>query len=254
MKALIALLALPAETPPELEAIAQSIALFFTDSSREIDPNGAALRLRIEDQHIHIAREAHPIPWSVLEQPCRAAWYWPDAAEELGRHRSHIAVALPGPGQGSPVTRSLLLTRLVALLGESFQYLGVHWDAAPMVHAAKDFSDSAREMGSQNLPLRLWAEFRTFTHKDGTHSLNTRGLEALGLREIEARRARQRPEEINGWAYNIAHYQLAEKVQLQHGQAVGKNAHDWVRVYQLRSAVDPERTVLYLDFDEGLSE
>ena len=57
--------------------------------------------------------------------------------------------------------------------------------------------------------------------------------------------------ETNAWAYNVAHYQLVSKKPVLHGQAVGRTREDWVRVYHLPSALDEERTVLYLDFDEG---
>ena len=50
----------------------------------------------------------------------------------------------------------------------------------------------------------------------------------------------------------MAHYQISQEAQIEHRQAVGRSRDDWVRVYRIPSALDPERTVLYLDFEEGL--
>ena len=54
-----------------------------------------------------------PIPWADLEGPCREAWYWPEAAEALRDHTSHLLVTLIDEGSKS-VDKSVILTQLVS--------------------------------------------------------------------------------------------------------------------------------------------
>ncbi|MEE8143417.1 MAG: hypothetical protein V3T77_09990, partial [Planctomycetota bacterium] len=192
----IALLALPAEKPPPLDTLAECLTGFFGDSATlQMDAAEEALSVSVADQQLQVASKAAAIPWSVLEGPVDAAWYWPQARAELRGHRCHLAVVLRESAT-PPVVASLLLTRSVALLGERLSYLGVLWDAAPIVHSAASFSESARAMDPQALPLRLWVDFQILSNEDGSTSLFTRGLEALGGQEIEVRGARRPPDEV----------------------------------------------------------
>ena len=251
---LIALVAFADSAPPSLEAMWKKLGAYFHDTATlELDYAADALKVRIEDQELQIGAQEQPIPWRKLERLAEDAWYWPQALEKLRPHQSTVALVLAN-GPGSPVHRSMLVTRVAALIGEAFGYIGVYWDPATMIHSAQSFSESAREMNPKQLPLRLWVNFRSIRHQDDTQSLFTDGLESLGLREIEVCASRATPEDINEWAYNIANYQLVQNIEIEHGQAVGKTPQNWVRVYHVPSALDPNRTVLTLDFEEGLDE
>jgi hypothetical protein len=246
---LIALALLPSDAPPELARIEGELGETFGGLA-ELDRDSGSLDLKLEDLRIRIAPRAEKVPENVLDGPCRQAWYWPEASEVLANHGSHVAVILDR-GSGSPAHHCLLLSKIADRVGRLGSYLGAYWDPATMVHSAAAFGSSVEEADGRDLPLRLWVHFHAIVNDDGTHSLVTTGLDHLGLKEIEVRAARVSAEIVNGWAYNIAHYQLVEGREIRHGEAVGTDRENWVRVHHLPSAIDPDRTVLYLDFDEG---
>ena len=139
----------------------------------------------------------------------------------------------------------LLLTRLVAVLVEEFGALGIYWDSAPLVHSPAAFCESAREMSLNTLPLRLWVDFRLIPEAEGTHSLATFGLAALGQMEIEIASSRRAPTELLGWAFNLAHH-LLEGGVIKDDQTFGTNDVERILVRHESSMFTPQRTVYSL--------
>ena len=149
----------------------------------------------------------------------------------------------------NPVHRSLLLSRVAAAVGVTAGYSAVYWDAATMVHPASAFDSAVAAMAPGDLPVKLWVHFRTVDEPDGSRSLSTVGLEALGHREIEVWGAQAAVEEILGWSYNVAHYLLSESPTIEDGQAIATDRTRWVHVFLRPSMLDPERTVYCLVLD-----
>ncbi len=172
------------------------------------------------------------------------AWHWPEAAQTFQRHRSQLAVIIER-GPGSAIHKSLLLSRLVALLGADFDYLAVYWDAATMVHAAEVFTAAASQMSPRSLPLRLWVDFRFIPDDDGSLTLVTFGLRAFDLFEIEIRSSARSAAVLLRLAFNLAYHQLDGGV-VEDDQTIGRDDDERILVRHERSMFDPERTVLSL--------
>lgn len=263
---MISLIALPGP-PPSVEEIGRQVLGFFGEELRLTpDPEGRFLEGRFglaaggagtagdrdgesEEGTFVIARVEAPIPAETIAPACAAAWYWPEAAVAFDGCESHLAVIVKGEEPARALLRSFLLTRLTVLLGEPNGYVGVYWEPAGLVHSPEAFSESSRAMGENELPLRLWIRFQLVQNDDRTHSLFTQGLDALGFPEVEVRQCRKAPENIQGWAFNVAHYTLKQGKPIAHGETVGVNPSEWIRIYHLPSALEPERTVMFLDLD-----
>lgn len=264
---MISLIALPGP-PPTLEAISSTLHDFFGDQLfLTADPNGVFLEGRfllgdgaqaegdgaVDDAEptgsLVIARVEDSIPEETLAPAFDGAWYWPEAPATFNRQEGHLAVIVKDVAPGSALIYSFLLTRVTHLLVEGHDALGVFWEPAGLVHSPTAFRESTLAMGEKELPLRLWIRFQMVSNSDGTHSLYTQGLDALGLPEIEVRQSKRPPENIQGWAFNVAHYVLKSGKAIAHGETVGASETEFIRVYHLPSAIDEERRVLFLDLD-----
>ncbi len=223
---------------------------YFGDAAElKLGPSGKTLEIELNDEEITVAPALHPVPKEVTRNALENAWYWPDAESRFGGHRSHMAVVIKDVSESSARLKSMLLTRLTSVIGEALGYVGVYWEPAEAVHSSEAFSESSRAMSEKELPLRIWVRFNLVENPDGTHSLYTTGLDPLGFLELEVRASKRPPENIQGWAFNIAHFLLDRGVLIPDGDTVGVSQSEWIRVHHLPSAIDPERRCLYLDLD-----
>lgn len=246
---MIALIALRNDDPPSLRELSEHVRNRFGEAAEiSLDEESGAVRMALGEDHVVLSSSATVIPPQVWEAPCRTAWYWPTAAETFERHDAHIAVVIPTEGTNAKL-RSMLLTRLVDNLGEEFGAVAVYWEPAAMVHSFEAFHESAEQMSEKQIPLRVWVRFQLIENDDNSHSLFTQGLQPLGFLELEVRQSRRPAENIYGWAFNIAHYLLERGELVEDGHTVGVNPTEWIRIHHLPSAIDEERTVLFLDLD-----
>ncbi|MCA8959445.1 MAG: DUF4261 domain-containing protein [Planctomycetes bacterium] len=245
---MIALIALHGD-PPTLRQLEEVLASRFGES---VDvtrrPDEGVIELTAGGESVVLTSAATPIAPEVYESPCRTAWYWPRASEVFAAHPAHVAIVVRSERNSAKV-RSLWLTRITAELSEEFGGSGIYWEPAGMVHSPEAFRESAEQMSEAQIPLRLWVRFQLVENDDGTHSLFTQGLKPLGLMEIEIRQSARPAENIYGWAFNIAHFMLERGEVVPDGNTVGVSPSEWIRVHHLASALDAERTVLFLDLD-----
>lgn len=188
-----------------------------------------------------------PVPWSQLEGPCATAWYWPAAAEALRDHQAHLVVTLIDEG-GKPAEKSLALTQLASGLAASPAAAGVFWGPGRLVHPGQAFIEQAVQTTDTDLPLFLWIDFRVERTESGVTRLYTTGLEALGYSELEVPNFPGEPQQVLGFAYNVAHYQLSEKKQIDDGDTIGLTDDVQVVAKRAGSMFDESLEVVQLEF------
>jgi hypothetical protein len=193
-----------------------------------------------------MALVAKPLPWSDLEGPCAAAWYWPQAAAAFRRHAAHLIATVMPEGRDRLAT-ALRLTAMVAASGATSHALGVYWGPGRLVHAPEAFLQESLHMSRENLPLNLWVDFRLGQNEDGTHSLFTTGLAAFGYREMEIWDSRRSPQSLRDSAYNVAHYVLEKGSVLKQGETIGGTEEEKIPIRVEPSRWDGATTVIRLD-------
>lgn len=234
---------------------------------------------------VKVSRRDHPMPADLLEGPLSQAWYWPEAREVLTDHEAHLIVIVEDPreevveeeseeqpvsgvvegslsltGNKKPpeldvdqirfrVQSALLLTRVTQVLGSVLGASGVYWDASTSVHSWDAFDESCLQMSPDNLPIRIWIDFRLWEASDGTRGLVTRGLSTLGQRELEVIGSSSSAEQIRAWCFTVAHYCLEKSEILTHGQAVGISPKEWIRAWVVESKLDPGNWATWLDLE-----
>ncbi|MGB1070443.1 MAG: DUF4261 domain-containing protein [Planctomycetota bacterium] len=147
------------------------------------------------------------------------------------------------------VQDALLLTRVSLMLGDCCSALAVYWDGSTAIHSWTAFEESCAAMTPTNLPLRIWIDFRLWEAKDGTRGLVTRGMSALGQRELEVIGSTSSAQQIRAWSYTVAHYCLEKNKVLEHGQAVGISPKEWIRTWIVSSRLEPGSWAIWLDLE-----
>lgn len=233
---------------PELDQIEAVIREHFDDLVEVTkDEERATVELQIGTERALVSPKRPPMPWGLLERPCKNAWYWPESIEVMQKHKWHM-VALLKESSSSPVTRSLMLTRLTSVLGQGLGYVGVYWDDSTMVHSASAFSGAADGMSTKDLPVRIWVNIQWVENDDdGTYTLFTTGLDALGHMEIEIPRSSAEPQVLERWAFNVAHYLIRDEETIDDGESVGRSEEEKVTVRHVPSMFDSSRKVLFLE-------
>ncbi len=285
---MIAILALKSNVEDKTREIGDSLlGLLGEDTIVRLADGGKTTVAEVAGVEVKVSRRDHSIPSELLEGPLEAAWYWPEAQEHLSAHRSHLVVIcqkssdqdegsadvegeaekdVPAAGVSEieevttpprldaseishAVQRSLLLTRVTQVLGKAFGAIGVYWDSSTSLHSWGAFEESCNSMTPDRLPLRIWIDFRLWEATDGTRGLVTRGLSTLGQREIEVIGSTSSAEQVRAWSYTVAHFCLEQSKVLEHGQAVGVSATEWVRAWVVESRLEPGTWATWLDLE-----
>jgi hypothetical protein len=251
-------LALVALERPELPAF-ERLSDWHAQQYPESPPLAAAgstpslLTFTIGDFTAAATLVPRPIPWSQLEGPAAAAWYWPEATDALGRQAAHLLVTLVDEG-GQPLAKALALTRLTAALAATAPSIGVVWGPGRLVHPPAAFIEQAAAASEHNLPLFSWIDFRVEPLDDSGGAavrLFTTGLEALGAQEIEVERYQGDARELVGLVYNVAHYLLDRRKAINDGDTIGVTDEVQVTVRRDRSMLGGDLEVIRLDFDRA---
>ncbi|MBX3434331.1 MAG: DUF4261 domain-containing protein [Pirellulales bacterium] len=195
-----------------------------------------------------------PIPWSQLEGPASAAWYWPTAADELRDHPAHLLVTLVDEG-GSAMESALTLTRWTATLAAAAPACGVLWGPGRLVHRPADFVEQAGPSTLANLPLFLWIDFRiepahtSVVEGASVLRLYTTGLAALGQSEIEVPLFKGEPQQLLRHAYNAAHYLLDRKQVVSDGDTIALAEGVQATVRRIGSMLGGDLEVVRLEWN-----
>jgi hypothetical protein len=199
------------------------------------------LALRSPNSTFFIGLMPAPVPAAELADPAAAAWYWPEAAATLKRHRAHAVVSAESTTL-DPIDLMLTLSRVVAALAACSSSLGIYVGGAKLVHKVDDFVSETVTATREQLPLYLWLRFDLADAGLGTHgddlrastpgplSLMTTGLAQFELMELEFAPSLLDPQTLMDRAFNIAHYLLDHGAVLSDGHTIGTSADERFRV------------------------
>jgi uncharacterized protein DUF4261 len=259
-----AIIALDSPMLPALERVAASLTRLFSDAPplAVSQSTERLLTCTFGEQSVAATLVPHPIEPSQLEGPCATAWYWPEAADALRGHSAHLLVMLVDEG-GSAVNKSRRLTQFVTALADQTEALGILWGPGRLIHQRAAFTEQARQMTQDNLPLYLWVDFRIeqadpadqtnladpSERTDATTlRLYTTGLEALGQTELEVAHYSGQPQQLIEFVYNVAHYLLDQCKTVHDGERIGLSEQVQATIHHARSMVDGKTEVLRLEF------
>ena len=226
-----------------VKALARQVSL--NGPAKNIERGEVALSFDFEGHRVAIALLSVPIPWTDLEGPCATSPFWPNAAEELRRHRAHLLVTVFGD-DADAIGLSMTMTRVVAAITALPGAIGVYWGNGGVVQSPQVFRAMAQEMTRELLPLYLWIGFRVGQNPDGTLFGFTTGLQAFGQMELEISRCNWTPRELVERLFNFAHYVLDNGPVLLDGQTIGTSADERIVIEHRATLCGDGRTVVHL--------
>ena len=235
---------------PSFDALARYVQEYFTDTPplKAAGSTESLLTLTVGEYTAAVTLITRSVPWSQLEGPCATAWFWPDAAESLKTHQSHLLITLVDEG-GKAVEKSSLLTQLVAAAVDNAPTCGVFWGPGRLVHPPQAFVEQALQLTADDLPLFLWIDFRVERIADDAVRLYTTGLEALGFVELEVPEFLGEPQTMLEYAYNISHYQITQAKPINEGDTLGLTDELQAIAHRRGSMFDESLEVIALEFE-----
>lgn len=207
----------------------------------------------IGDALVAVGHMPAPIPWRDLEGPCATSWLWPEAANVLKGHKTHLIVTVHS--EAGPIERARLLTQAAAaVIAGCPAAVGVYWGGAALVISAAMFRDFAKDVLPVGPPVFIWVDFRVRANPDGRSSGFTQGLSPLGLMELESTSSPESPGELRERLIGLAGYLLENGLVINDGDTVGEDANERIRVVYAPSSVGHKGRVMRLEYPGGNSK
>ena len=190
-----------------------------------------------------------PIPWSELEEACATSAMWPEAEASLRSHDMHLIIAVTG--EQSALERARLLTQVIAsAIAACPAANGVYWGDAGLVTPTVVFRAAAIELLPRGPAIPLWVSFNAGHNETGGSAGFTRGLNALGLVDIEATDAPESPSELYKRLESITDYLFENGLVIEDGDTVGESAREKIRVARAQSQFGSSSQVLRLEYEK----
>lgn len=198
-----------------------------------------------------------PIPVRIgddIDQIGAHSRLWPDATPAPVDYAAHTIVTVMEFGKDGQdtnlVAQAALLSRVLAsaiALSDGIQ--AVYFGSANHVVLPALF----RELAQATLPAPMpiaWVAINVGERPDGVMTGHTRGMDMLGLMDIEIAGTQDSAEEVFGRLTGIVDYLVENGMVISDGDTLGATAEERIRVVYGPSALDPERQVMRLQNEE----
>lgn len=190
-----------------------------------------------------------PVPWSELEGPCSAAWYWPQAAELMSKQKAHIIAGIV-PDSGSNLTsidKAILLSEVTAAILSGTDSIGVCWGSGTVINSRDVFIERVNKISKDSLPFELWIDLKLQRTQNGRLQFFTTGMKALGHMEIEIKDSEMSSNAVLSFMYNIIAYLLENGPVIKDGDTIGNDENQRFAVRYGKSMRDSNQEVMIVE-------
>ena len=203
----------------------------------------------VGSKSVSLARVDTPIPKEDIEYACANSTRWPQAAEKLASHKSHLNVSVHGKFEDA-VDLALFLSRVVAACTEAYDTAGVYWGHATIVHSPEFFREQIKDSNRVDLPILAWIGFLESAGKEeGTFDIYSRGLDVFGVMEIEAIGVKGKPTEVAVMIAELGDHLLKNGNVIKDGHTLGPSESEKkVHIRHAKSVLPREGNVLRIEF------
>ncbi len=210
---------------------------------------GGAIHVRVGEIDLHVENCSGAVSRSLLEYATNQSWDWPEAAEAVAGHTSHIILTSDAGTKVPPADTVRLHHQAHAALAEFAPMIAALWPNGGILSPPSSLQ-ALRDLASDDPALlSSFVSFRTFPPEewDGDEFISdTAGLHAMGLPDYEVATSSEPDDQTSTLLYEMA--DLAFKSPNTPGTQTEINLGDlgrW-RIEQGRSRFPPERDVLVL--------
>lgn len=228
---------------PDLDA-----SLLTVDESAEPD---APLTISYGDQLIALSAFAAPVGDDLAEIAAYSR-LWPDDVPAPSDYQAHTIVTVvragATPSHVDAIADAVLLSKVIAsAVTLTDTIVAVYFGNANHVVLPALFRDLAIETLPDPI-LPAWVALNVAPRPDGIMTGHTRGLDMLGLMDVEIVASRESAEDTFGRIVNTAIYQLENGPIVGDGDTIGETEAAELVVHHAPSQVDADKTVLSLEF------
>jgi Domain of unknown function (DUF4261) len=204
-----------------------------------------------------IAPSEKALDTATAETTRQQSWQWPGAKEVLPRCRTSVLVTDLMSSGLEYGERLELFQRVLASVVEVAPCLAIHWRPTQQLVSPDDFRDAMKQKGYRHpLPgginVRFYriAGYGAVSEEGMTEDsvMDTLGLAALGLPDLQCHFRRLEPTAVSRVLYNTACYLFEKGPVIDNGHTVrGIESEDRWRCQYEKSLLAPERSVLDLN-------
>ena len=198
-----------------------------------------------------------PIPLQIgddIAQICAHSRLWPDATPAPVEYAAHSIVTVmrfSDDGQEpNLVAQAALLSRVLAsAVAVSNSIQAVYFGSANHVVLPGLFRELTQATLPEPLPI-AWVAINVGARPDGVMTGHTRGMDMLGLMDIEMPETADSAEGVFSRLTGIVDYLIENGMVISDGDTLGATEDERIRVVYGPSALDPEREVMRLVSEE----
>lgn len=198
-----------------------------------------------------------PIPVQIgddIDQICAHSRLWPDATPAPVDYAAHTIVTVmrfSDDGQETNlVAQAALLSRVLAsAIAVSDSIHAVYFGSANHVVLPGLFRDLTQATLPEPMPI-AWVAINVGERPDGVMTGHTRGMDMLGLMDIEIAETGDSAQGVFDRLTGIVDYLIENGMVISDGDTLGATDEERIRVVYGFSALDPERKVMRLQSEE----
>ncbi len=198
-----------------------------------------------------------PIPLQIgddIAQICAHSRLWPDATPAPVEYAAHTIVTVmrfSDDGQEpNLVAQAALLSRVLAsAVAVSNSIQAVYFGSANHVVLPGLFRELTQATLPEPLPI-AWVAINVGARPDGVMTGHTRGMDMLGLMDVEIPETADSAEGVFSRLTGIVDYLIGNGMVISDGDTLGATEDERIRVVYGPSALDPEREVMRLVSEE----
>jgi len=203
-----------------------------------------------------IAISRQPPNPELLQSALKQSWDWPESAEVLPQCGGSLLVTDVGAAALHHLERLILFERVLVSLLQAYPCLAIHWQPTQQIVQPDRFLASVAEAGGLvfmpgplNVRLfRIISDEPSPAAAGGDILMDTLGLAAVGLPDLQCHFTGLEPEAVSRVLYNTGIYLFERGDVLDDGHTVpGISADQKWRCRRERSLALPERIVVDLD-------
>lgn len=256
IKPALAMLAVAGPRMPTPDVISAAARETFGETLplRDGTQRDATVHFRCGEHLLFASLMPAPIPADELERPLATSWWWPRAVEAMADHSHHVVAGVIGENV-DPVDARLHLTRLMTLLIDQTDAVGVYWGDGALLHDPPVFQRLTAGISVANPPTALWVNIQVGPDMQaadaGTPGLfagYTLGLDALGHLEVQTRQAAVPGEQMFHTIHDFAHYLVGARPAIADGDTIGAAEHERIIVRYRANVWDASREAYELFF------
>lgn len=197
-------------------ALVQYLQTFWDFKTLTSETDNNALTLHIGTTQVNISMVYFPVESTVIKEPAKFSYHWPEAEKNLQFHDAHAIVFVEDESK-TLLEKQVILTKITHAMLEVSSCIGVLISEPPLLIKSDRYRMIAEELKTGFLPLDLWIYIGWLRTEFG-NSAYTLGLYIFGKSELEVIDSPMEVEEIYTLLHNIGTYVVDKDVTIRDGE------------------------------------